>query len=73
MMSEKALTSGGKETIIIERPHRHMTANGMARSTDEATVYVNDLNVIVPMLVLENSTALMRHCPQEILDLTEIR
>ena len=35
-----------------------MTANGKVESTEEATVYVNDLDVFVTMMPLEDSFAL---------------
>ena len=34
-----------------------MSANGMAGSTEEATVYVNDVDVFVTMMLSEDSTA----------------
>ena len=36
-----------------------MTANEMARSTEEATVYVDDLDVSVTMVLLEDSPAVL--------------
>ena len=60
MMSKDALTAVEKETrrtsgnvTVI------MTANGKSGSTEEATVYVSDLDVCVTMMLLEDSPVVL--------------
>ena len=57
MMSKNdELTSGENDTIERSKePTVNTTANGKAESTEEATVYVNDLNVFVVMMLLKDS------------------
>ena len=55
MMSKSALTSGEKDTIgRSKEPTVTKSANGKAESTEEVTVYVNDLDVSVTMNLLED-------------------
>ena len=50
------LTSGEKDTIRRSKePAVITTAVGKAESTEEATVYANDLDVFVTMMLLEDS------------------
>ena len=47
---------------MFNRAHRHhdiTTASGKAESTEEATVYVNDLDVVVTMMLLEDSPTVL--------------
>ena len=56
---EKELT-GEKDTIRRWKETTGITtANGKAGSTEEATVYVNDLDVFVTMMLLEDSPAVL--------------
>ena len=58
MMSQSELTSGENDTIRrSEKPTVITTAIGKADSTEEATVYFDDLDVFVTMMVLEDSPA----------------
>ena len=58
MMSRSELTSGEKDTIRRSKePTIITTTSGEAESTEEATVYVNDLDVFVTMMLLEDSPA----------------
>ena len=58
MMSKNALTSGEKETTRTSKNLTViMTANGTAGSTEEATVHDNNFNVLVTMMLLEDSLA----------------
>ena len=41
-----------------------MTADGMAGSTEEATVYVSDLDVFVTMMLLEDLPAVLSQVPE---------
>ena len=60
MMSKNELTSGEKDTIRRSSEHPVITtANGKAESTEEATMYVNDLDVSVTMMLLEDSPAVL--------------
>ena len=60
MMSKNALTS---ETIRkSEEPTVIMTANGKAKSTEEATVHVGDLDVFVTMMLFDDSFAVLSLC-----------
>ena len=42
-----------------ENPPSFFAANGMAGSTEEATVYVDDFDVFVTMMLLEDSPAVL--------------
>ena len=54
MVIQNELTSGHKETIIkFKNTSVILTANAMARSTEEAFMYVNDSDVFV-FVVLED-------------------
>ena len=55
MMSKKELISGEQDTIR----RSNTTASGKAVSTEEAKLYVNDLDVFVTMMLLENSPAVL--------------
>ena len=60
MLNKNELTSGEKDTIRrSNEPTVITTANGKAESTEEATVYVNDLDVFVTMMLLEDSPAVL--------------
>ena len=60
MMSKNELTSGEKETIRRSKePTVITTARGAAESTEEATVYVNNLDVFVTMMHLKDSLAVL--------------
>ena len=60
MMSKNEITSGEKETIIRSKePTVITTANGKAESTQEATVYVNDLDAFITMMLLEHLPAVL--------------
>ena len=50
---EKVTIRGSKEPTVIT------TANGKGESTEETTVYVNDLEVFVAIVPLENSPAVL--------------
>ena len=57
MMSNNEPTSDETDTIRrSEEPTVIMTASGNAESTEEAIVYVNDLDVFVTMMLLDSST-----------------
>ena len=57
MMSKSELTSGEKDTITRSKELIVITtAIGEAVSTEDATVYVNDLDVFVTMMLLEDFT-----------------
>ena len=55
MMRKNELTSGEKDTRRSKETTAITTANGKAESTEEATVYINDLDVFVTMMLLEDS------------------
>ena len=58
MMSQDEVTSGEKDTIRRSREPTVITnANGQVEKTEEATVYVNDLDVFDIMMLLEDSPA----------------
>ena len=55
-----ALTPGAKDTIKrSEEPTVIPTVKAKAQSTEEATVYVNALNFVVMMLLLEDLPAVL--------------
>ena len=59
-MSESEITSGEKETIIKSKePTVIPTASGKAEPTEEATVYVNDLDVFVRTMLLGDSPTVL--------------
>ena len=60
MMSKNALTSGERENTRKEKETAViMTANGKAATTEEATVYVDDVDVFVTVMLLEDSPAVI--------------
>ena len=60
MMSKNKLTSGEKDTIRRSSEHPVITtANGKAESTEEATVFVNDLDVFVTVMLFEYPPAVL--------------
>ena len=59
-MSKNEFTSGDKDTIRRSKETTVITtASGKAESTEEATVYVYDLDVLVAMVLLEDSPAVL--------------
>ena len=59
-MSKNELTSGEKDAIRRSRePTVITTTSGKAESTQEATVYVNDLDVFAAIMLLEDSPAVL--------------
>ena len=53
MLSKNELICGEKDTIRRSKePTVITTANGKADSTEEATVYVNDLDVFVTIVLM---------------------
>ena len=57
-MSESKLTCGDRDTIIKSKePTDIMTANGKAESIEDATVFADDLDDAVTMLLLKGSPA----------------
>ena len=60
MTSKNELTSDEKDTIRRStEPTTITTANGKAQSTEEAAVYAIDLDVVVTMMLLEDSAAVL--------------
>ena len=60
LMSKNELTFGEKDTIRrSKQPTVNKTANGKAESTEEATLYVNDLDIFVTMMLLEDSPTVL--------------
>ena len=55
MTRKNELTSGERDTRRSKEVTASTTANGKAESTEEATVYINDLVVFVTMMLLEDS------------------
>ena len=51
--------NGENETRRSKEPTVIKTASGMAESTEEATGYVDDLDVFVTMMLLEDSAAVL--------------
>ena len=60
MMSKSELTSGEKDTLRRSKESTVITtASGKAESTQEATVYVDDLHVFVTMMLLADSSSVL--------------
>ena len=60
MPSRKDLNSAALETIRLSRdPTTGTTANGEVQTNGEATVYVNDLEKIVTVQILEDTPAVL--------------
>ena len=60
MMSKNELTSGEQDTVRRSKePTVITTANGKAESTEQATVYVNNLDVFATMILLKDSPAVL--------------
>ena len=60
VMSKSAVTSDESETVRKSKePTVIMPANGKAKSTEEAAVYVDDLDVFIIMMLLEDSLAVL--------------
>ena len=60
MMRKNEVTSGEKGIIRRSRePTVIMIAKGEAESTEEATVYTNDLDASVTLMLLEDSPAVV--------------
>ena len=60
MVSEKDLNSTELETMRTSKsPMTVMTANGEVRTTEEATVYVKQLDLLVKVMLLEETPAVL--------------
>ena len=60
MVSKKDLNSAELETMRISRnPTTVMTANGEVQTREEATVYVNELDLFVTVMLLEETPAVL--------------
>ena len=60
MISKKDLNSAQKDTLTTSRsPTIVITANGEVQTHEEATVYVNELDIFLTMKVLENTPAVL--------------
>ena len=60
LVSKKDLNSAELETMRISRnPTTVMTANGEVRTTEEATVYVEEFDLFVKVMFLEETPAVL--------------
>ena len=60
MISKKDVNSAEMETVTTSRsPMTVITANGEVQTNEEATVYVKELDIFLPMKVLENTPAVL--------------
>ena len=60
MVSKKDLNSAELETLRTSRSATTvMTANGEVQTRDEATVYVKELDLFVPVMLLEETPAVL--------------
>ena len=60
MISKKDLNSAELETVTTSRsPTTVMTANGEVQTNEEATVYVEELVILLTMKVLEDTAAFL--------------
>ena len=58
MLSRKGLNSAELDTVRVSgNPTRVFTANGEVQTNEEATVYVNDLDLLVTVQILEDTPA----------------
>ena len=58
MLSKKDLNSAELDTIRVSRNHTTVrTVNGEKQTNEEATVYVNDLDLFLRVLILEGTPA----------------
>ena len=57
MLSGKYLNSAELDTVSsIQKPYNVITANGEGQTNEEATVYVNDLDLFVIVQIYHNSS-----------------
>ena len=60
MISKKDLNKSELETVKISKnPTIVMTANGEVQTKEEATVYVRELDLLVTVMLLENTLAVL--------------
>ena len=62
MVSKKDLNKAELETVRTSKnPIMVVTANGEVQTKEEATVYVRELDLIVTIMLLENTPAVLSH------------
>ena len=62
MVSKRDLNSAELETGRISKNRtKVVTANGEVQTKEEATVYVRELDLFVPVMLLENTPAVLSH------------
>ena len=62
MISKKDLNSAELETVTTSRsPTTVITANGEVQTHEEATVHVKELDILLTVNVLENTSAVLSH------------
>ena len=60
MVSKRDLNSADLETVRTSKsPTTVMTANGEVQTTEEATVYVKELDLVVTVMLLEETPAIL--------------
>ena len=60
MLSREDLNSAELETVRVSRnPTTVFTANGAVQTKEEATAYVNDLDLFVTVQILEDTPAVL--------------